>query len=48
MVLCDLGLPGGMTGFDVAAQIRREPELRCTLLVAVSGYGDIRSATRGV
>jgi CheY-like chemotaxis protein/two-component sensor histidine kinase len=39
VVLCDLGLPGGVTGFDVARALRDEPSLAGTPLVAVSGYG---------
>jgi PAS domain S-box-containing protein len=49
IVLCDLGLPGEMQGCDVARAIRRNPELRDTRLVAVSGYGrteDIALAKR--
>jgi signal transduction histidine kinase/ActR/RegA family two-component response regulator len=38
VVLCDLGLPG-MTGFEVAAQLRRDPETASAKLIAVTGYG---------
>jgi PAS domain S-box-containing protein len=38
VVLCDLGLPG-LDGFELAAALRRRPELERTLLLAVSGYG---------
>ncbi len=38
-ILCDLGLPEGMTGFDVARAIRMRPETRHLPLIAVSGYG---------
>jgi len=37
-VLLDIGLPG-MSGYEVAAQIRAHPDHAKTLLVAVSGYG---------
>ncbi len=37
-VLLDIGLPG-MNGYEVAAQIRAQPQHANTLLVAVSGYG---------
>ncbi len=37
-VLLDIGLPG-MNGYEVAAQIRAQPQHAKTLLVAVSGYG---------
>ncbi len=35
----DIGLPI-MNGFEVAQQIRKQPELRDVLLVALSGYGN--------
>jgi PAS domain S-box-containing protein len=39
VVLCDLGLPGGMSGFDVAQELRRDAQTRRLPLVALSGYG---------
>jgi CheY-like chemotaxis protein len=38
VVLCDLGLPG-MNGFEVAAQLRRDPAMAAVKLIAVTGYG---------
>ncbi|MBK9263159.1 MAG: PAS domain-containing protein [Polyangiaceae bacterium] len=38
VVLCDIGLPG-MSGLDVARQMRSEEAFRKTRLVALSGYG---------
>ncbi|HEV2855645.1 MAG TPA: MEDS domain-containing protein [Thermoanaerobaculia bacterium] len=38
VVLCDLGLPG-MSGFEVAAELRRDPATRTAKLIAVTGYG---------
>ncbi|HEY0515317.1 MAG TPA: MEDS domain-containing protein [Thermoanaerobaculia bacterium] len=38
VVLCDLGLPG-MNGFEVAAELRRDPSTRSAKLIAVTGYG---------
>jgi CheY-like chemotaxis protein len=38
-ILCDIGLPGGLNGYEVAAEIRRDPRLRRVYLVAVTGYG---------
>ena len=38
VVLCDLGLPG-MNGFEVAAELRRDPSTRSARLIAVTGYG---------
>jgi PAS domain S-box-containing protein len=39
IVLCDIGLPGGMSGYEVAQAMRRRPELRSACLVAMTGYG---------
>ena len=36
-VVCDLGLPG-VTGFEVCAQIKSDPELRGARVIALSGY----------
>jgi CheY-like chemotaxis protein len=38
VVLCDLGLPG-MTGYDIARELRRTPHGKDTVLVAVTGWG---------
>ena len=38
LILCDLGLPGGMDGFAVARACRDETSLRNVRLVAASGY----------
>ena len=38
IILCDLGLPGGMDGFSVARACRAETSLRTVRLVATSGY----------
>ena len=38
LVLCDLGLPGGMDGYAVVREARADPRLNQTLFVAVSGY----------
>lgn len=39
VILCDIGLPEGMNGYDVARAIRAEPGLKKIYVVAVSGYG---------
>ncbi len=39
VVLCDIGLPGGMSGYDVARAIRADEALNGLFLVAVTGYG---------
>ena len=38
LILCDVGLPGGMDGYAVARALRTEPRLRLARLIAVSGY----------
>ncbi len=38
LVLCDLGLPGGMDGYAVARALRSESRLGDTRLIALSGY----------
>ena len=45
VVLCDIGLEGGMDGYAVARALRSDPECAGSYLVAVTGYGraeDIR------
>lgn len=45
VLLCDVGLPDGVSGYDVAAGLRAE--LPHTLFVAVTGYGrdeDVKKA----
>lgn len=38
VVICDIGLPEGITGFDVAQALRADPRTRDIRLVALSGY----------
>ncbi len=38
VVLCDIGLPGGMDGYAVAAALRLDPRTKSATLVALSGY----------
>jgi CheY-like chemotaxis protein len=37
IILCDIGLPG-MNGYEVAKNIRSDPSLKDTALVALTGY----------
>jgi signal transduction histidine kinase/CheY-like chemotaxis protein len=39
VVLCDIGLPGTMDGYDVARAVRADPELHSVRLIALTGYG---------
>ena len=39
VVLCDIGLPGTVDGYEVARAIRADPSLRAVRLVALTGYG---------
>jgi PAS domain S-box-containing protein len=39
LVLCDIGLPGGMNGYEVARAFRQTPQLRGAFLIAITGYG---------
>jgi two-component system, chemotaxis family, CheB/CheR fusion protein len=39
VVLCDIGLPGAMDGYDFARALRADPDLRQAYLIALTGYG---------
>jgi CheY-like chemotaxis protein len=39
VILCDIGLPGGMDGYQFAREIRQDKGLRKTFMVALTGYG---------
>ncbi len=39
IVLCDIGLPEGMNGYDVAKAMRADEAFATVYLVAVTGYG---------
>lgn len=42
VVFCDLGLPGPMTGYDVAKSFRADERLASARLVALTGYGETK------
>lgn len=46
VVLCDIGLPGGLDGYGVARALRAEPELAGTFLIALTGYGQAEDRRR--
>jgi two-component system CheB/CheR fusion protein len=39
VVLCDIGLPGGLDGYEVARRMREDPDLAGVKLIALTGYG---------
>lgn len=39
VVLCDIGLPGGMDGYAVARSMRQDQNLANVFLIATTGYG---------
>jgi CheY-like chemotaxis protein len=40
VILCDIGLPGAMDGYEVAKAIRADGSLRDVRLIALTGYGE--------
>jgi len=46
VVLCDIGLPGGLDGYAVARALRAEPELAGIFLIALTGYGQAEDRRR--
>lgn len=47
VVLCDIGLPDGLSGFDVAKTLRDDPQMEHVKLVALTGYGRPEDKMRG-
>jgi signal transduction histidine kinase/CheY-like chemotaxis protein len=43
LILCDLGLPGKMSGFDVARACRQDALLKQLRVIAVSGHGGFKA-----
>ena len=39
IILCDIGLPGGMDGCGFARAARQDPALKDAYLIAMTGYG---------
>jgi PAS domain S-box-containing protein len=48
VVICDIGLPGGMNGYDVARALRAAPHQPRPLLIALSGYGQEEDKQRAL
>ena len=46
LIFCDLGMPGDKDGFDVAADVRRNPSLDNTWLIAVTGFAEAETHER--
>jgi CheY-like chemotaxis protein len=44
-LLLDIGLPR-LNGYDIAASVRRDPELKHTTIVAITGYGQVHDRAR--
>jgi putative two-component system response regulator len=48
VVLLDVKMPGGLSGFDVCREIRREPATRLTPVVIVTGFDGRDERVRGI
>ena len=48
VVLCDIGLPGALDGYDVAKALRADPELKSAFLIALTGYGQEEDRRRAL
>jgi CheY-like chemotaxis protein len=46
VVVCDIGLPGGMDGYGVARALRAEAGLAYAYLIALTGYGQEKDQRR--
>ena len=47
-IICDIGLPGGMSGYEVAERLRADPPGPLPLLIALTGYGQERDRQRAL
>jgi CheY-like chemotaxis protein len=48
VVLCDIGLPGAMDGYDLAEAFRADPQMRSAYLIALTGYGQEEDRRRAL
>ena len=46
VIMCDIGLPGGMDGYAVARALRQAPDLASICLIATTGYGQAEDQRR--
>lgn len=48
VVICDIGLPGEMSGYDIVRIVRAEQDLDSTSMIALSGYGQASDKQRSI
>ena len=48
VVLCDIGLPGGLDGYEVARRMRQDSDLAGVRLIALTGYGQEEDQRRAL
>jgi CheY-like chemotaxis protein len=48
LILCDIGLPGGMDGYAVARALRAAADMPPATLIALSGYGQDEDQRRAL
>jgi PAS domain S-box-containing protein len=48
LFLLDIGLPGGMDGYDLARSLRAIPRSTRPMLIAISGYGQAEDREKGI
>jgi CheY-like chemotaxis protein len=48
VILCDIGLPGTMDGYDLAEAFRADPQMRAAYLIALTGYGQEEDRRRAL
>ena len=48
IIFCDISMPGEKNGFDVAREVRGNPELAHTWLIAVTGYDNQETCERAM
>ncbi len=48
VIICDIGLPGALDGYEVARILRSDPRLASSLLIALSGYGQEQDRVKSI